>query len=141
MPRRILVVDDSPTMRSLHSYYLREAGFETVEADNGFTALEALGRGACDLALVDVNMPGMDGLTLTRCLRADERTVTLPVILCTTLVKEADRRAGVAAGANAYITKPPDAAALLATIERVLASDDWDAHSTDAAKIAGGPDV
>ena len=120
MIRRILIVDDSPTMRSLHSYYLRAAGFEAIEADNGFTALEALGHNKCDLALIDVNMPGMDGLTLTRQLRADHRTAKLPVILCTTLVKEADRKAGVEAGANAYITKPPDAAALLEVIERFL---------------------
>ena len=120
MTRRILVVDDSPTMRSIHSYYLRAAGYEAVEADNGFTALEALERGRCDLALVDVNMPGMDGLTLTRRLRADPHTKTMPVILCSTLVKDADRKAGAEAGADAYITKPPDAAALIAAIERFL---------------------
>ena len=108
-------------MRSLHSYYLRAAGYEAVEADNGFTALEALGHGRCDLALIDVNMPGMDGLTLVRQLRADQRTNSMPVILCSSLVKEADRKAGVAAGADAYISKPPDAAALLKAIERFLA--------------------
>ena len=107
-------------MRSIHSYYLRAAGYDAVEADNGFTALEALGRNQCDLALVDVNMPGMDGLTLTRRLRADPRTNKMPVILCSTLVKEVDRKAGVEAGADAYITKPPDAAALIAAIARFL---------------------
>ena len=107
-------------MRSIHSYYLRDAGYEAVEADNGFTALEAIERGRCDLALVDVNMPGMDGLTLTRRLRADPRTRSMPVILCSTLVKDADRKAGAEAGADAYITKPPDAAALVAAIERFL---------------------
>ena len=62
MAPRVLVVDDSAVVRSLHSYILRSAGFATVGADSGFAALEELYQSSCQLAVIDVNMPRMDGL-------------------------------------------------------------------------------
>ncbi len=66
MVPRVLIVDDSAVVRSLHSYILRSAGFATVGADSGFAALEVLYQNPCRLAVIDVNMPRMDGLTLIR---------------------------------------------------------------------------
>jgi two-component system, chemotaxis family, chemotaxis protein CheY len=120
MSARILIVDDSASMRALHVYHLQSAGYETVEADSGFNALETLQEGHCDLALVDVNMPGMDGFTLTRHIRADATTRDMPIILCTTLQKEGDRQQGMDAGADAYLIKPPDPEILLESVHGLL---------------------
>ena len=120
MAARILIVDDSAVVRSLHSYILRSHGFQTVLADSGFAALEALGRDACDLAIVDVNMPRMDGLTLTRHIRAAQATSALPVIIVSSECDDGDVSRGLQAGANIYVVKPTEPETLVEHVRMLL---------------------
>ena len=118
--RRILIVDDSAVVRALHSYILRSVGFETVLTESGFAALESLQRIPCDLAVVDINMPLMDGLTLIRQIRADPTTRDLPVIIVSTEQEAKDKRKGFEAGANVYVVKPTEPDELVANVRMLL---------------------
>lgn len=103
--RRILVVDDSPLTRELISALLEAVGYDIVAAADGAEALHLLSQTQVDLVVTDLEMPGLDGLELTRQLKAHETFNRLPVIILTTRGGEEDRKKGLAAGANGYITK------------------------------------
>lgn len=103
--RRILVVDDSPLTRELISNLLEAVGYDTVMAADGADALDALEGASVDLVVTDLEMPGMDGLELTRRLKGHPTQARLPVVILTTRGGEEDRRRGLAAGADGYITK------------------------------------
>ncbi len=103
---KILVVEDSFTVRELQRSILEAAGYRVETARGGREALERISEDE-EIALVvtDIEMPDVDGLELTRAIRADSRHVSLPVIIVTTRGEEGDRRRGIAAGANAYMAK------------------------------------
>ncbi|WP_163998736.1 hybrid sensor histidine kinase/response regulator [Pyxidicoccus caerfyrddinensis] len=103
--RRILVVDDSPLTRELISNLLEAVGYDTVMAGDGAEALEQVDVHALDLVVTDLEMPGVDGLELTRRLKGHPAHSRLPVVILTTRGGEEDRRRGLAAGADGYITK------------------------------------
>jgi two-component system sensor histidine kinase and response regulator WspE len=103
--RRILVVDDSPLTRELISALLEAVGYDIVAASDGAEALHLLSGTHVDLVVTDLEMPGLDGLELTRQLRGHETLNRLPVIILTTRGGEEDRKKGLAAGADGYITK------------------------------------
>jgi two-component system chemotaxis sensor kinase CheA len=103
--RRILVVDDSPLTRELLSGLLEAVGFEIVNSNDGVEAMERLGREAVDLVVTDLEMPRMDGLELTRRLKSHPTLSSLPVVIVTTRGSEADKRRGMEAGADGYVTK------------------------------------
>jgi two-component system chemotaxis sensor kinase CheA len=118
---RILVVDDSVTTRMLEKNILEGSGYEVTIAVDGLDALEKLAARPFDLVVSDVEMPRLNGFELTRQIRRDERHRELPVILVTSLSSEEDKRAGVEAGADAYITKGAfDQGNLIATIRQLL---------------------
>lgn len=120
-PRRILVVDDALTVRELQRSILERAGFVVTMASDGREALERLDEADPDLVLTDVEMPELDGLGLTRAIRALDRWTNLPVVILTSRSEDADRQAGLEAGADAYIVKAAfDEAALLGVVERLL---------------------
>jgi len=116
----ILLVDDSPTVRRMMEWALKPGGFRTLQAADGIHALEILAAQAVDLAIVDLNMPRMDGIELIRTIRADDKLKRLPVILLTTEGREQDREAGLKAGANLYLTKPSAPALLREKAEAFL---------------------
>ncbi|RJS19136.1 hybrid sensor histidine kinase/response regulator [Corallococcus sp. H22C18031201] len=103
--RRILVVDDSPLTRELLSNLLEAVGYDTRVAADGAEALALLGQESVDLVLTDLEMPGVDGLELTRQLKGHFLHARLPVVILTTRGGEEDRMRGLAAGADGYITK------------------------------------
>ncbi|QSQ24443.1 response regulator [Pyxidicoccus parkwayensis] len=103
--RRILVVDDSPLTRELISNLLEAVGYDTVMAGDGAEALDLADAHALDLVVTDLEMPGVDGLELTRRLKGHPAHSSLPVVILTTRGGEDDRRRGLAAGADGYITK------------------------------------
>jgi two-component system chemotaxis sensor kinase CheA len=103
--RRILVVDDSPLTRELISNLLEAVGYDTVMAGDGAEALELMDAHPLDLVVTDLEMPGVDGLELTRRLKGHPSHSRLPVVILTTRGGEEDRRRGLAAGADGYITK------------------------------------
>ncbi|MBZ4371685.1 response regulator [Corallococcus sp. AS-1-6] len=105
--RRILVVDDSPLTRELVANLLEAVGYDTLRAADGPSALEQLGQEGppVELVVTDLEMPEMDGVELTRRLKADPARRGLPVVILTTRGGEPDRARGLAAGADGYITK------------------------------------
>jgi two-component system, chemotaxis family, sensor kinase CheA len=118
---RILVVDDSITTRALEQGVLEAAGYRVATEPDGRAAWERLATETFDLVVADIDMPRMGGLELTRRVRADAALAELPVILVTALGGEEDRRRGLEAGADAYITKSSfDQATLLETVRQLL---------------------
>ena len=120
MPRTILAVDDSASMRQMVSFTLREAGYAVVEAVDGAAALEFATGNPVDLVLTDVNMPRMDGITLVRELRQLEHYRYVPMLMLTTESSTERKLEGKAAGATGWLVKPFNPEKLIATIERVL---------------------
>ncbi len=103
--RRVMVVDDSPLTRELLVSLLESVGYQIVQAPDGHEALERLSREAVDLVVTDLEMPNVDGLELTRRLKSHPTLRTLPVVIVTTRGSEQDRRRGMEAGADGYVTK------------------------------------
>jgi DNA-binding response OmpR family regulator len=113
----VLVVDDEPIVREVVARYLRRDGFRTLEAGDGDTARELVERDEPGLVVLDVMLPGMDGLALCRWIRSRS---DLPVILLTARGDEADRIVGLELGADDYVTKPFSPRELAARVRTVL---------------------
>ena len=118
---KILIVDDFSTMRRIIKNLLRDLGFtNTVEADDGTTALPILNAGGIDFLVTDWNMPGMQGIDLLRHVRADENLSTLPVLMVTAEQKREQIIEAAQAGVNGYIVKPFTAATLKEKIDKIF---------------------
>jgi len=115
----VLVVDDEPTISEIVSRYLERAGYETQTADDGAEALEAIGRFRPDLVVLDLMMPGIDGLEVLRRVRERPASRTA-VILLTAKGEESDRIIGLRLGADDYVVKPFSPAELVARVDAVL---------------------
>ncbi len=102
----ILVVEDSMVVRLYYRHLLEREGYGVDEAINGIEGLEKAFRTRFSLCIVDVNMPVMDGHRFLQALRHEPMTRVLPALVTTTQAGEGDRRAAMAAGANAYLVKP-----------------------------------
>jgi two-component system, OmpR family, response regulator MtrA len=105
-PLRVVVADDDPMLRDLLVANLEADGHDVWSAVDGVTALELVRVVKPDLVLLDVTMPGADGITVLQALRADPETAPLPVVLLTARASESDQWAGWQAGADSYVTKP-----------------------------------
>ena len=116
----ILAVDDSPSMRQMVSFTLKNAGFNVVEAVDGQDAWEKTGKADFDLVLTDQNMPRMDGISLTKKLRDNPKFKTTPILILTTESSDQMKQAGRAAGATGWLVKPFDPAKLLEVIKKVV---------------------
>lgn len=114
---RILVVDDDPTVAEVVTGYLRRAGFTVETAADGPAALACAGRAWPDLVVLDLMLPGLDGLEVCRRLRA---TGPVPVIMLTARGDEDDRIAGLEMGADDYVTKPFSPRELVLRVSSVL---------------------
>ena len=117
---RILFVDDEEQIRKLLSTWLTRHGYEVSIANDGWEALKSIRTKAPDLVITDVNMPNMNGLELTRRLRADHRTARIPVIMLSARKQADDVLTGYAEGADEYVPKPVEMAVLEAKIEVLL---------------------
>ncbi len=117
----ILLAEDSVLVRVMEKRILEDAGYEVVAAVDGKDALNALKNRSFAAVVSDINMPNMDGLTLTARIRQDQRYHNLPIILVTSLASDEDKRRGLEVGANAYIPKPSfDQRILLETLQRLI---------------------
>ena len=119
-PPSILVDEDDAATRALLRATLARADYRVREFDNGSSALTEMLRCPPDIALLDIGMPEMDGLAVTRALRSDPATALLPVILVTARGRLDDKVAGLDAGASDFITKPFEPAELLARVRANL---------------------
>jgi two-component system chemotaxis response regulator CheY len=119
--QRILIVEDSPTMRQLLVFALRRLkNVEIVEAQDGMDGLRKVSSDHYDIALVDINMPVMDGLKLIRLMRSEETLKEIPIVVITTEGANEDRDRALALGANEYLTKPIQANRVLSVVKALL---------------------
>jgi DNA-binding response OmpR family regulator len=118
--RRILIVDDDPDVRRFIATKLQALGYELHEAGNGDDGLADAITLLPVLVLSDVTHPGLNGFELTRRLRSDPRTRSIPIILLTAKSLPEDRAMGLAAGADAYLTKPFTMNELVDEVRRLL---------------------
>ena len=106
MKQSVLVVDDEPQARSMMRLILVRAGFDVLEAKDGYEALDEVTRQIPDLMILDIMMPGIDGFTVCERLRADERTNSLPIIVLSAKTDAESVKRGMEVGATMYLTKP-----------------------------------
>ncbi len=118
--RKILVVDDEVDLLDLISYNLEKDGFEVSTASDGEEALSEIRKTRYDLVVLDLMLPGIQGMELCRILRGDPKTDTIPIIMLTAKGEEVDRILGLEIGADDYITKPFSPRELIARIRAVL---------------------
>lgn len=118
--QRILMVDDEQDIIELLSYNLSREGFEVATATDGEEALKKIMAKNFDLVILDLMMPGIQGMELCRILRNDPKTKYLPIIMLTAKTEEVDRILGLEMGADDYITKPFSPRELIARIKAVL---------------------
>jgi DNA-binding response OmpR family regulator len=115
--KTVLVVDDEPAIVRLVRGYLERAGFAVVSAANGDDALRIFSRGQPDLVILDLGLPGTDGLDVARSMR---RAGDTPIIMLTARAEESDRVAGLELGADDYVTKPFSAREIVARVRAVM---------------------
>jgi two-component system, chemotaxis family, chemotaxis protein CheY len=120
MSKSILTVDDSLSIRKMLNLALSGAGYTVIEAEDGVQALATARRSAVDMVLTDLNMPGMDGVTLIRELRKLPTYTGIPIIMVTTESDSAKKADAKAAGATGWITKPFEREQLLSVAKKVL---------------------
>jgi CheY-like chemotaxis protein len=118
---RILIVDDNATNLKLVAYLMKANGYEVDTALEAGAAVNAIGKHRPDVILMDIQLPGIDGLELTRRLKADPGTRDIVIIAVTAYAMKGDQDKALAAGCDDYITKPIDTRALPETIARHLA--------------------
>ncbi|MFL6079903.1 MAG: response regulator transcription factor [Ornithinibacter sp.] len=144
---RVLVVDDDVTVREVVVSYLRAAGHEVVEAADGAEALRAMRSDPADLVVLDLMMPGIDGLEVCRRLRASG---DVPIVMLTALGAEVDRVVGLESGADDYVTKPFSPRELVLRVQAVLrraapetgaAADDAREGTTSTVDVSADGDL
>ncbi|MCB8945422.1 MAG: response regulator transcription factor [Ardenticatenaceae bacterium] len=118
--QRILVVDDDREVVRLMRAYLEQAGFVVLVAYEGETAVHTLRREKPDLLLLDLMLPGLDGLTITRLVRSDPMLAYLPIIMLTARVEDTDKIVGLEMGADDYVTKPYNPREVVARVRAQL---------------------
>jgi two-component system, cell cycle response regulator len=116
MTARVLVVDDVPANVKLLDARLSAEYFDVTTTMNGADAIAICGRGECDILLLDVKMPGMDGLEVCRQLKSNPATHHIPIVMLTALDQPSDRVRGLEAGADDFLTKPVSEVALIARV-------------------------
>ncbi len=120
--KKILLVEDNPVNRRLAEFLLRSQGYQVRAATNAQEAFDTIKAERPDLILMDVQLPGMDGLEATRQLKEDPTTRDIPVVAVTSYAMKGDREKALAAGCAGYITKPIDKDTFVREIATVLSS-------------------
>src|SRR2546428_13307593 len=145
---RILVVDDEPDILELVQYNLRKANYDVVGVESGEEALAQVRTTSPALIILDLMLPGVDGLEVCRRLKRDTRTAAIPIVMLTARGEEADIVVGLELGADDYLTKPFSPRVLLARIRAVLRRQHTEPAPEDAVfrhhglgRPPGRPDV
>jgi DNA-binding response OmpR family regulator len=132
MSRTILVVDDEPRIVELARDYLEHAGFRVVTANDGRAALDVARHDRPDLIVLDLGLPGLDGLDVTRELRRDG---SIPIVMVTARDDELDKLLGLELGADDYLTKPFSPRELVARVKAVLRRTDRPTDPSDVIRV------
>jgi len=135
--QRILVVEDEPDLAEVLQFNLEKAGFAVELERRGDSALEALRRQPPDLLVLDLMVPGLDGLELTRILKRDPATARIPLVMLTARGEEVDRIVGLELGADDYIPKPFSPREVVLRIKAVLRRRDGEAAGGERLDTGG----
>lgn len=122
MKKKMLTVDDSPSVRKLVEFTLKAKGFQVISAEDGQEALELMAKEQFDGIILDINMPRMNGLEFLKKIKADDANLSIPVIMLTTEGQDDDKDKAVSLGATAYIVKPFKPTQLLSLLEKIVPS-------------------
>ena len=120
MPSKILIVDDEINIRELIKFNLEKSGYKVIEADDGQRAINLAKAEKPELIVLDLMLPGMDGLEVCRIVKNSRETAAIPIIMLTAKSEEIDKVIGLELGADDYLTKPFSPRELLARIKAVL---------------------
>jgi two-component system phosphate regulon response regulator PhoB len=134
---RILLIEDEPDIAEVLQYNLEKEGFAVELAHRGDSGLEALRRQAPDLILLDLMLPGVDGLELTRLLKRDPNTSKLPIVMLTARGEEVDRIVGLELGADDYISKPFSPREVVLRVKAVLRRLQHEEVASDRLEVGG----
>jgi DNA-binding response OmpR family regulator len=120
IPTKVLIAEDDPDIASLMTLYIEREGWQAHQVTTGEAALAYARTQPVDVAILDIMLPGLDGLDLVRLLRAHESTARLPIIMVTAKADESDRIGGLEIGADDYLTKPFSPKELIARVRALL---------------------
>jgi two-component system, OmpR family, alkaline phosphatase synthesis response regulator PhoP len=120
MKEKILIVDDEKDIARMLNYNLKKEGYRTVEAYDGEDALDLAARERPDLILLDLMLPGVDGLEVCKQLKKEPKTAAIPIIMLTAKTQETDKVVGLELGADDYVSKPFSLKELIARVKAVL---------------------
>ena len=134
---RILLIEDEPDIAEVLQYNLEKEGFEVELAHRGDSGLEALRRQAPDLILLDLMLPGVDGLELTRILKREATTARIPIVMLTARGEEVDRIVGLELGADDYISKPFSPREVVLRVKAVLRRHQPEEANSDRLEVGG----
>lgn len=122
--KRILVTEDNSSIRRILCHILQQAGYETLEAEDGKQALDLIERDRPDLVVLDVIMPRMDGFAACHHIKSNPKLKDLPVVICTSMDRKDDVLRAIGAGADDYIIKPFNRTFILNRIKRAMSATD-----------------
>jgi two-component system alkaline phosphatase synthesis response regulator PhoP len=137
MTKTILIIEDEPKIVEICTDYLKQAGFNVVSEATGPAGLKNALNTNLDLIVLDLMLPGMDGLDVCRSLRQDPQKKNIPIIMLTARGEEADKLVGLELGADDYMTKPFSARELVARVRAVLRRTERDSVSSNVIRVAG----
>lgn len=120
MAKTVLAIDDSPSIRQMVAFTLKNSGYDVVEAVDGMDGLDKAKSRAVNLVLTDQNMPRMDGLTLIKTLRGMPTYKTVPILMLTTEASDTMKQQGRAVGATGWLVKPFDPQKLVEVVKKVI---------------------
>lgn len=120
MAKKILIVDDSSSMRQMINFTLKNNGYEVVEAVDGMDAVAKVKANVFNMVLTDLNMPKMDGITLIKELRKNPSTKFIPIVMLTTESQAEKKQEGKTAGASGWIVKPFQPDQLVAVVKKLI---------------------
>lgn len=120
MSKKIMIVDDSVSIRKSVSYVLTQEGYEVIEAEDGLDGLAKSEKNQCQLIITDINMPNMGGIDFIKSLRETTTYKFVPIIALTTESQDTKMQEGRAAGATGWIVKPFTAEKLIAIVNKIL---------------------
>jgi two-component system phosphate regulon response regulator PhoB len=134
---KVLIIEDEPDIAEVLQYNLEKEGFDVETARRGDAGLEAVRKEDPDLILLDLMLPGVDGLELTRMLKRDAATSRLPIVMLTARGEEVDRIVGLELGADDYITKPFSPREVVLRVKAVLRRFQQEEISSERLEIGG----
>lgn len=137
MAKRILLIEDEPEIATLILHYLKQEHYEVEHIPDGKNGISAVRRFKPDLVLLDLMLPGMDGLTINRLIKQDQKISGTPVVIVTAKGEETDRVVGLEMGADDYIVKPFHPKELVARVKAILRRKESDQAPAD--RVSVGP--